>query len=136
MKRCVCPRPGAFVARLSATPVTLKPVAQGTAIPKDLSKLEARAAKVLAPEALAYILAGAGHGHHANAAATSGAGGQVRRRSRRSISTTSGTRMPALVLGWVGVHARASHGELATAPRLAEARADERGEGTKASCEI
>ena len=29
-------------------------------IPDDLSKLEAQAAKVLSPEALAYILAGAG----------------------------------------------------------------------------
>ena len=55
-------------------PVTLQPVTQATAassIPRDLSQLEARAAKVLTPEALAYILAGAGDANttRANAAA-------------------------------------------------------------------
>jgi hypothetical protein len=56
-------------ARLTQVPLrreataTLQPVTQATAastIPNDLSELEGRAAKVLDPEALAYILAGAG----------------------------------------------------------------------------
>src|ERR1044072_5048553 len=44
--------------------VTLGPVTQAAAastIPDDLSDLEAQAAKVLDPESLAYILAGAGN---------------------------------------------------------------------------
>jgi hypothetical protein len=38
----------------------MKQATAAATIPDDLSKLEAEAAKVLSPEALAYILAGAG----------------------------------------------------------------------------
>jgi isopentenyl diphosphate isomerase/L-lactate dehydrogenase-like FMN-dependent dehydrogenase len=106
-------------------------MAQGT-IPRDLSKLEEEAAKVLSPEALAYILAGAGDRDttRANAAAFKRwkrRRAAKRRRGRRppkvDLSTTIlGTRMPAPVLfAPVGVQTLAHpDGELATAPAAAE----------------
>jgi lactate 2-monooxygenase len=103
------------------------------AIPRDLSKLEEEAAKVLSPEALAYILAGAGDRDttRANAAAfqrwsTKRSKAPKRRKGRRpkvDLSTTIlGTRMPAPVLfAPVGVQTLAHpDGELATAPAAAE----------------
>ena len=103
-------------------------------IPRDLSKLEEEAAKVLSPEALAYILAGAGDRDttRANAAAfrrwkIKRRKAPKRRKGRRppkvDLSTTIlGTRMPApVVFAPVGVQTLAHpDGELATAPAAAE----------------
>jgi lactate 2-monooxygenase len=112
-------------------PVTLGPVPQATAastIPKDLSKLEGQAAKVLDPEALAYILAGAGDRDTTRANAAAFRRWRIkRRRGRRpakvDLSTTLlGTRMPAPVLfAPVGVQTLAHpNGELLTARAAAE----------------
>jgi L-lactate dehydrogenase (cytochrome) len=99
------------------------PVTAASPIPDDLSDLEGRAAEVLDPEALAYILAGAGDRDttRANAAAFR----RWRIKSRRGhrpakvdLSTTIlGTRMPAPVLfAPVGVQTLAHpRGELLTA---------------------
>ncbi|HKP90013.1 MAG TPA: alpha-hydroxy-acid oxidizing protein [Thermoleophilaceae bacterium] len=106
-------------------------MAQGTAssrIPRDLSRLEAKAAKVLSPEALAYILAGAGDRDTTRANAAAFRRWTIKRRSGRKpakvdLSTTIlGTRMPAPVLfAPVGVQTLAHpRGELATAPAAAE----------------
>jgi lactate 2-monooxygenase len=73
-------------------------------IPKDLSKLEDRAAQVLEPEPLAYILAGAGDRDTTRENARAFRRWRIRpRRARRrpgtDLSTTVlGTRMPAPVL--------------------------------------
>ena len=101
--------------------------AAGT-IPRDLSKLEARAAKVLDPDALAYILAGAGDTDTTRANAAAFRRWRIKRRKGRKpakvdLSTTVlGTRMPAPVLfAPVGVQTLAHpDGELATAPAAAE----------------
>src|SRR5687767_2763016 len=98
------------------------------AIPDDLSKLEAEAAKVLSPEALAYILAGAGDASSTRANAAAFRRWKIRRRRGRKpakvdLSTTIlGTRMPAPVLfAPVGVQTLAHpDGELATAPAATE----------------
>ena len=92
-------------------------------IPDDLSKLEAQAAKVLSPEALAYILAGAGDADSTRANAAAFRRWRIkRRRGRRpakaDLSTTIlGTRMPAPVLfAPVGVQTLAHpDGDLASA---------------------
>src|SRR5215210_8009345 len=99
-----------------------------SSIPKDLSKLESRAAKVLAPDALAYILAGAGDTDTTRANAAAFRRWKIKRRKGRTpakvdLSTTIlGTRMPAPVLfGPVGVQTLAHpDGELATASAAAE----------------
>jgi L-lactate dehydrogenase (cytochrome) len=73
-------------------------------IPKDLSKLEGLAAQVLAPEPLAYILAGAGDAETTRANAQAFRQWNIKRRKtrnrpKRDLSTTVlGTRMPAPVL--------------------------------------
>src|SRR5918996_4422037 len=98
------------------------------AIPRDLSKLEAAAAKVLDPEALAYILAGAGDTDTTRANAAAFRRWKIKRRRDREpvkvdLSTTIlGTRMPAPVLfAPIGVQTLAHpDGELATAPAAAE----------------
>jgi lactate 2-monooxygenase len=101
-------------------------VAQGRAaskIPDDLSKLEAQAAKVLDPEALAYILAGAGDTDTTRANAAAFRRWKIERRRDREpvkvdLSTTIlGTRMPAPVLfAPIGVQTLAHpEGDLATA---------------------
>ncbi len=92
-------------------------------IPRDLSKLEGRARKVLDPEALAYILAGAGDRDTMRANAAAFRRWKIkRRRGRRpakaDLSTTIlGTRMPAPVLfAPVGVQTLAHpKGDLVTA---------------------
>ena len=92
-------------------------------IPHDLSKLEGRARKVLDPEALAYILAGAGDRDTMRANAAAFRRWKIkRRRGRRpakvDLSTTIlGTRMPAPVLfAPVGVQTLAHpKGDLVTA---------------------
>ena len=92
-------------------------------IPDDLSKLEGQAAKVLSPEALAYILAGAGDADSTRANAAAFRRWRIkRRRGRRpakaDLSTTIlGTRMPAPVLfAPVGVQTLAHpDGDLASA---------------------
>src|ERR671919_1476105 len=92
-------------------------------IPRDLSQLEAEAAKVLSPDALAYILAGAGDRDttRANAAAFRRwriKRGKGRKPAKVDLSTTIlGTRMPAPVLfAPVGVQTLAHpKGELITA---------------------
>ena len=98
-------------------------------IPKDLSKLEDRAAKVLEPEALAYILAGAGDRDttRANARGVPALEDQAAQRARRpakvDLSTTIlGTRMPAPVLfAPIGVQTLAHpDGDLASARAAAE----------------
>ena len=99
---------------------------QGTAastIPKDLSKLEAKAAKVLDPEALAYILAGAGDTDTTRANAAAFRRWKIRRREGRKPAKVDlsarilGTRMPAPVLfAPIGVQTLAHpDGDLATA---------------------
>jgi L-lactate dehydrogenase (cytochrome) len=106
----------------------MTPVTARATIPRDLSKLEAEAAKVLSPEALAYILAGAGNRDTMRANAAAFRGWKIRRRKGRrpakvDLSTTVlGTRMPAPVLfAPVGVQTLAQpDGELATAPVGAE----------------
>src|SRR5919107_1054767 len=113
------------------TPVTLRPMSQAgdaATIPRDLSKLEEEAAKVLSPEALAYILAGAGDRDTTRANAGAFRRWRIRRRKGRKpakvdLSTTIlGTRMPAPILfAPVGVQTLAHpEGELATAPPAAE----------------
>jgi lactate 2-monooxygenase len=98
------------------------------AIPRDLSKLEAEAAKVLDPEALAYILAGAGDTDTTRANAAALRRWKIKRRRGRKpakvdLSTTIlGTRMPAPVLfAPIGVQTLAHpEGDLATARAAAE----------------
>ena len=76
----------------------------GRKIPRDLSQLEERAAQVLDPEPLAYILASAGNGETARANAKAFRQWRIKRRKARDraapdLSTTVlGTRMPAPVL--------------------------------------
>ncbi|WP_354698234.1 Lactate 2-monooxygenase [Paraconexibacter sp. AEG42_29] len=97
-------------------------------IPKDLSRLEAQAAGVLSPEALAYILAGAGDAGTTRANAAAFRRWKIKpRKGRRprkvDLSTTIlGTRMPAPVLfAPVGVQTLAHpEGDLATARAAAE----------------
>jgi lactate 2-monooxygenase len=97
-------------------------------IPDDLSQLEEEAAKVLSPEALAYILAGAGDRDTTRANAAAFRRWTIRRRKGRKpakvdLSTTVlGTRMPAPVLfAPVGVQTLAHpDAELATARAAAE----------------
>jgi lactate 2-monooxygenase len=97
-------------------------------IPKDLSKLEDRAAQVLEPEPLAYILAGAGDRDTTRENARAFRRWRIRaRRARRrpapDLSTTVlGTRMPAPVLfAPIGVQKLAHpEGDLATARAAAE----------------
>jgi L-lactate dehydrogenase (cytochrome) len=106
-------------------------VTQGTAastIPDDLSELEGRAAKVLDPEALAYILAGAGDRDTTRDNAAAFRRWRIRRRrggrpAKVDLSTTVlGTRMPAPVLfAPVGVQTLAHpQGDLVTARAAAE----------------
>src|SRR5688572_32012917 len=97
-------------------------------IPDDLSQLEAEAAKVLDPAALAYILAGAGDTDTMRANAKAFRRWKIKRpRGRKPAkvdlyTTILGTRMPAPVLfAPVGVQTLAHpDGELATAPAAAE----------------
>jgi L-lactate dehydrogenase (cytochrome) len=97
-------------------------------IPDDLSDLEAKAAEVLDPEALAYILAGAGNTDTTRANAAAFRRWRIKRRSGRrpervDLSTTIlGTRMPAPVLfAPIGVQTLAHpEGDLATARAAAE----------------
>ncbi len=99
-----------------------------SAIPDDLSQLEAQAAKVLEPEALAYILAGAGDTDTTDANAAAFRRWAIRRREDRrpanvDLSTTIlGTRMPApLLFAPIGVQTLAHpDGDLATARAAAE----------------
>ena len=101
--------------------------AAGT-IPDDLSQLEAEAAKALEPEALAYILAGAGDRNTTLANATAFRRWRIKRSNgdkpaKVDLSTTIlGTRMPAPVLfAPIGVQTLAHpDGELATAPAAAQ----------------
>jgi lactate 2-monooxygenase len=101
--------------------------AAGT-IPRDLSQLEAQAAEVLDPEALAYILAGAGDTDTTRANAAAFRRWKIKRRKGRKpakvdLSTTVlGTRMPAPVLfAPVGVQTLAHpDAELASAGAAAE----------------
>src|SRR5918996_2962569 len=101
--------------------------AAGT-IPRDLSKLEARAAKVLSPEALAYILAGAGDRNTMRANAAAFRRWKIKRPkggkpAKVDLSTTIlGTRMPAPVLfAPVGVQTLAHpDAELASARAAAQ----------------
>ncbi|HET6831253.1 MAG TPA: alpha-hydroxy-acid oxidizing protein [Solirubrobacterales bacterium] len=106
-------------------------MAQGTGasiIPDDLSDLEAKAAEVLDPEALAYILAGAGDTDTTRANAAAFRRWRIKRRTARKpagvdLSTTVlGTRMPAPVLfAPIGVQTLAHpEGDLATARAAAE----------------
>jgi lactate 2-monooxygenase len=98
------------------------------AIPDDLAQLEARAAEVLEPEALAYILAGAGNQETMRANAAAFRSWAIKRRRgrmprRADLSTTIlGTRMPAPVLfAPVGVQTLAHpQGDLVTARAAAE----------------
>ena len=97
-------------------------------IPNDLSQLEARAAKVLDPEALAYILAGAGNADTTRANAAAFRRWKIKRHKGRKpakvdLSTTVlGTRMPAPVLfAPIGVQTLAHpDGDLASARAAAE----------------
>lgn len=120
------------IARTSPHPEAPRHVSPATAaIPKDLSKLEEQAARVLEPEALAYILAGAGDASttRANAAAF-GRWRTKRRRGRRPrrpmavdlTTTVLGTRMAAPVLfAPIGVQTLAHpEGDLATARAATE----------------
>src|SRR5688572_8221551 len=102
-------------------------MAAGT-IPDDLSQLEAQAAKVLDPEALAYILAGAGDQDTMRANARAFERWKIKRPKGRKpaqvdLSTTVlGTRMPAPVLfAPIGVQKLAHpDGDLASARAAAE----------------
>jgi len=97
-------------------------------IPKDLSQLEDRAAQVLEPEPLAYILAGAGNRETTRANAKAFRQWRIkrrkaRRRPARDLSTTVlGTRMPAPVLfAPIGVQTLAHpDGDLASARAAAD----------------
>ena len=94
----------------------------------DLSQLEEEAAKVLSPEALAYILAGAGDTDTTRANAAAFRRWKIRRRKGRKpakvdLSTTIlGTRMPAPVLfAPIGVQTLAHpEGDLVSARAAAE----------------
>ncbi len=94
----------------------------------DLSQLEQEAAKVLSPEALAYILAGAGDTDTTRANAAAFRRWKIRRRKGRKpakvdLSTTIlGTRMPAPVLfAPIGVQTLAyPDGDLVSARAAAE----------------
>jgi L-lactate dehydrogenase (cytochrome) len=96
--------------------------------PNDLSRLEEEAAKVLSPEALAYILAGAGDADTMRANAAAFRRWRIKRRigrkpAKADLSTTVlGTRMPAPVLfAPVGVQTLAHpDGDLASARAAAE----------------
>ena len=74
------------------------------AVTGDLSRLEEEAAKVLSPDSLAYILAGAGDTDTTRANAAAFRRWRIKRRKGRApakvdLSTTIlGTRMPAPVL--------------------------------------
>jgi lactate 2-monooxygenase len=100
----------------------------GASIPDDLSQLEEEAAKVLSPEALAYILAGAGDRDTTRANAAAFRRWRIRQHTGElpagvDLSTTVlGTRMPAPVLfGPVGVQELAHpDAELASARAAAE----------------
>ncbi len=102
--------------------------AAAAAIPSDLSQLEAQAKTVLDPEALAYILAGAGDASTTRANAAAFKRWKIRRRKGRKppkvdLSTTIlGTKMPAPVLfAPVGVQTLAHpEGDLASARAAAE----------------
>ncbi len=101
-------------------------MAAGT-IPDDLSKLEERAAEVLDPEALAYILAGAGDADTTRANARAFRRWKTRKGRRPAkkvdLSTTIlGTRMPApVIFAPVGVQTLAHpEGDLASARAAAE----------------
>ncbi len=102
--------------------------ASGATIPRDLSQLEAQAKKVLDPEALAYILAGAGDADTTRANAAAFRRWTPKRRKgpkprKVDLSTTIlGTRMPAPVLfAPVGVQTLAHpEGDLASARAAAE----------------
>ena len=108
-------------------PHMIDAAAAGT-IPKDLSQLEGRAARVLPPEPLAYILAGAGDRDTMRANAAAFRRWRIRRREARKhaevdLSTTVlGTRMPAPVLfAPIGVQKLAHpDGDLASARAAAE----------------
>jgi L-lactate dehydrogenase (cytochrome) len=108
-------------------PRMIDAAAEGT-IPKDLSRLEARAARVLAPEPLAYVLAGAGNRDttRANAAAFRRWGIRRRKGRRRAqvdlSASVLGTRMLAPVLfAPIGVQKLAHpDGELASARAAAD----------------
>ena len=97
-------------------------------IPRDLSQLEAEAAKVLTPEALAYILAGAGDTDTTRANAAAFRRWRINRRRGRGPANVDlstrilGTRMPAPVLfAPIGVQTLAHpKGDLATARAAAE----------------
>ncbi len=99
-----------------------------SAIPEDLSRLESRAVRVLDPESLAYIQAGAGDTDttRANAAAFRRWRIKARRgRSRAKVdlaTTVLGTRMPAPVLfAPIGVQTLAHpEGDLASARAAAD----------------
>src|SRR5688500_251489 len=98
------------------------------AIPDDLSQLEEEAAKVLSPEALAYILAGAGDRDTTRANAAAFRRWKIKRRrgrrpARVDLSTTVlGTRMPAPILfAPVGVQTLAHpEGDVTSARAAAE----------------
>src|SRR5687768_6939891 len=93
------------VALRREAPGTLQAMTQAAAAATgDLSRLEEEAAKVLSPEALAYILAGAGDTDTTRDNAAAFRRWKIRRRKGRrparvDLSTTIlGTRMPAPVL--------------------------------------
>src|SRR5918997_1234215 len=106
----------------------MTPATAAGSIPRDLSQLEAQATEVLDPEALAYILAGAGDTDTTRANAAAFRRWKIKRRKGRrpakvDLSTTLlGTRMPApIVFGPVGVQTLAHpEGDLATARAAAE----------------
>src|SRR5687767_891188 len=123
------PRARSALRHVRIALVTIRPMTQAAGtIPRDLSKLEAEAAKVLSPEALAYILAGAGDTDSMRANAAAFRRWRIRRRKGRKpakvdLSTTVlGTRMPAPVLfAPVGVQTLAHpEGDLASARAAAE----------------
>jgi lactate 2-monooxygenase len=99
-----------------------------TKIPRDLSQLEHRAAQVLDPEPLAYILAGAGDRGTTRANAKAFRQWRIKPRKTRNraapdlSSTVLGTRMPAPVLfAPLGVQTLAHpDGELASARAAAD----------------
>ena len=102
--------------------------AAATQIPEDLARLEDRAARVLDPEPLAYILAGAGDRETTRANARAFRQWRIERRGARTgaapdLSTTVlGTRMPAPVLfAPIGVQTLAHpEGDLASARAAAD----------------
>ena len=102
--------------------------AAASTIPRDLSRLEALAARVLEPEPLAYILAGAGDADTTRANAAAFRHWRIKRRrvgerSKVDLSTTVlGTRMPApVIFAPIGVQKLAHpDGDLASARAAAE----------------